>query len=128
MKLKNIFFKFLNILIKLYSIKEIFDILLDNISTNDNNIEIIKEYLIFIKRNLETINSINKSNIKTINIQKLLNFIIQVVNIDNSSDLFLLSSKIIYLLSKIYGSSIKEYLKEKNQFIFNLIEKELIRL
>ena len=128
LKLKNIFFKFLNILIKLYSIKEIFDILLDNISTNDNNIEIIKEYLIFIKRNLETINSINKSNIKTINIQKLLNFIIQVVNIDNSSDLFLLSSKIIYLLSKIYGSSIKEYLKEKNQFIFNLIEKELIRL
>ena len=123
LKIKNIFFKFLNILIKIYSFKEIFDILLNNISINYNNTEIIKEYLIFIKNILETINPNNKSNIKSFNYQKILNFLIQIANLDNNIDLFLLSSKIIYILNKIYGNSIKEYLKEKNEYIFNIFEK-----
>ena len=54
-KIKNIFFKLLSIFIKLFSTEKIFEILFKNLSISSNNITILKEYLLFIKKTLENI-------------------------------------------------------------------------
>ena len=121
--IKNIFFKLLTLFFKLYSINDIFDILISNISINLNNAQILKEYLIFIKKVFEKSNQNNKDNLKNINIKKLINFLIQISNFNNS-ELKSQSHIIICLLYTIYGKVIIDYLKEKNEPLLDL-EKEL---
>ena len=64
-KIKNNFFKLLYIFIYLFSIKDAFDILLNNISITPNNLVIIKEYIIFFINVLN--NNKNKDKLKKIN-------------------------------------------------------------
>ena len=127
-KIKNLFMKLLYIFIYLYSIKDVFDILLNNISINTNNIVILKDYIIFIINVLK--NSKNKDKLKKINLKNLINFIIKVSHINNiksNPQLKLLLNDVILILYKIYGKIIKEYLKEKNELIFNKLEQQLIK-
>ena len=121
-KIKNIFFKLLYIFFNLYSIADVLNILIKNLSKVINNEEIIKHYLLFIKNILEK----NKNNIKNINLKSLLNFIIQVEDINNNyHEIKLLSAKIICVLYKIYGKIIKDYIKSKNESFFYIIENEI---
>ena len=124
-KIKNIFFKLLSIFIKLFSTEKIFEILFKNLSISSNNITILKEYLLFIKKTLENIIMNSKTNKQRINIKSLLDFLIQVLNLENNPEIKLLSIKIICLLYKIYGKIVKEYLKENNEVIFEIVEKEI---
>ena len=127
-KIKNIFMKLLYIFIYLFSIKDVFDILLNNISINTNNIVILKDYIIFIINVLK--NSKNKDKLKKINLKNLINFIIKVSHINNiksNPQLTLLLNDVILILYKIFGKIIKEYLKEKNELIFNKLEQQLIK-
>ena len=55
----------------------------------------------------------------------MLDFLIQVLNLENNPEIKLLSIKIICLLYKIYGKIVKEYLKENNEVIFEIVEKEI---
>ena len=126
-RIKNIFFKLLYLFNNIYSTKDIFDILLNNISINenDNNIDIIQDYLIFIKNIIERNKVKNKDNLKGINIINLINFIDKISNIENNEELKPSYITILCMLYRIYGKKFKEILKEINESLLKLVEKEL---
>ena len=130
-KIRNIYFKLLYLFSNIFSIKEILDILLNNISVKNIKSQILKEYLIYIKNILERIKfkKREKNNLKTINIKTLLNFIIQIaINDEIEPEMKSLCVRIICVLNQIYGSKIKEYLKGINEPLFQLVENELKKL
>lgn len=130
-KIRNIYFKLLYLFSNIFSIKDILDILLNNISIKNVKSQILKEYLIYIKNVLERIKYKKKeiNNLKVINIKNLLNFIIQIaINDDIEPELKSLCVRIICVLNQIYGSKIKEYLKVVNEPLFQLVENELKKL
>lgn len=130
-KIRNVYFKLLYLCSNIFSIKDILDILLNNISVKNIKTQILKEYLIFIKNLLERIKfkSNERNNLKAINIKNLLNFIIQISYLDDiEPDLKSLCVRIICVLNQIYGSKIKEYLKGINEPLFQSVENELKKL
>ena len=130
-KIRNIYFKLLYLFSNIFSIKDILDILLNNISIKNVKSQILKEYFIYIKNVLERIKFKKKdiNNLKAINIKNLLNFIIHIAtNDDIEPELKSLCVRIICVLNQIYGSKIKEYLKGINEPLFQLVENELKKL
>ena len=126
-KLGNIFFKLLYLFTMIYSTKDIFDLLLNNIYMiiNIENSYILREYSIFIKNILEKNISKNKDIINNFNINNLLFFISKASNIDNNSEMKSLYVSIIYILYQIYGKKIKDILREINEPLHELVEKEI---
>jgi len=130
-KIRNVYFKLLYLFSNIFSIKDILDILLNNISIKNVKSQILKEYLIFIKNVLERIKYKKKelNYLKVINIKNLLNFIIQIaINDDIEPEMKSLCIRIICVLNQIYGSKIKEHLKGVNEPLFQLVENELKKL
>ena len=130
-KIRNVYFKLLYLFSNIFSIQDIIDILLNNISVKNIKSQILKEYLIYIKNILERIKFKKKdmNNLKAINIKNLLNFIIQIATNDEiEPDLKSLCVRILCVLNQIYGNKIKEYLKGINESLFQLVENELKKL
>lgn len=124
-KLKNIFIKLLYIFINIFPIKDVFDIILNNI-LKIKNINILKELINFFKNILEKIK--NKNRIKNLNIKKLMLFIIQMVGANNNPELRTSCVKLLCVLYKIYGKIIKEILINKNESLLNIVEKEMKKI
>jgi hypothetical protein len=121
-KFKKIYMKLLYLFINIYHIKNVFDIILNNIY-EIKNIIILKEYIIFFKDILEKIK--NKNRIKNINIKNLMNFIVHTANISNNSpEIRTLCVNLLCVLYNIYGKIIKEFLLYNNESLFNEMVKQ----